>query len=192
MRLSNILSPAGAFHSAVRAAWARRDFPPGAGRCIMDGLKEVGILKVLLKENKERPLTVTVEYPLYDSFVERLVRGIRNLDGAVFGFECGSGARRKISIADILYIESVEKRTFIYTAGSVFGADCRLYEIEARLARRGIIRISKSCLMNIAVLESIRRLANSRLEAVLENGMRLIVSRTYLKGIRDYLASEGL
>ena len=133
-----------------------------------------------------------MEYPRYDRFVEHLVRGIRNLDGAVFGFEAESGARRKISIADILYIESVEKRTFIYTDGAVFGADCRLYELETRLARRGIIRISKSCLMNIAVLESVRRIANSRLEAVLKNGMRLIVSRTYLKDIRDYLASEGL
>ena len=94
--------------------------------------------------------------------------------------------------SSFLYIESVEKRTFIYTDGAVFGADCRLYEIETRLARRGIIRISKSCLMNIAVLESVRRIANSRLEAVLKNGMRLIVSRTYLKDIRDYLASEGL
>ena len=54
-----------------------------------------------------------MEYPRYDTFVEHLVRGIRNLDGAVFGFEAESGARRKISIADILYIESVEKRTFI-------------------------------------------------------------------------------
>ncbi len=154
--------------------------------------KEDGTLNILLKENKGQPLTVTVEYPRYDGFVEHLVRGIRNLDGAVFGFEAESGARRKISIADILYIESVEKRTFIYTDGAVFGADCRLYEIETRLARRGIIRISKSCLMNIAVLESVRRIANSRLEAVLKNGMRLIVSRTYLKSIRDYLASEGL
>lgn len=149
-------------------------------------------LNVLLKENMDKPLTVTVEYPRYDYSIERLVQSIRNLDEAVFGFDCESGARRRISIADILYIESVEKRTFIYTDGAVFGADSRLYEIEARLARCGIIRISKSCLMNADALSEIRRISNSRLEAVLENGMKLIVSRTYLKGIKDFLASEGL
>ena len=138
------------------------------------------------------PLTVTVEYPRYDGFVERLARILRALDEAVVGIAAESGSRHRIGVADIIYIESVEKRTFIYTDGGVFGSARRLYEIEKRLARCGIIRISKSCLMNVAMLESIRRLSNSRLEAVLRNGMRLIVSRTYLKSIRSCLESEGL
>ncbi len=149
-------------------------------------------MDVFLKENKDKPLTVTIEYPRYDFSVERLAQNIRNWGESVFVFECESGARRKINISDILYIESVEKRTFIYTDGALFRVNGSLYEIEARLARRGIIRISKSCLMNVSVLAGIRRLANSRLEAVLENGMKLIVSRTYLKDIKNFLASEGL
>ena len=149
-------------------------------------------MDVFLKENKDKPLAVTVEYPRYDFSVERLAQNIRNWGESVFGFECENGARCKISISDILYIESVEKRTFIYTDGAVFRADKRLYEMEERFARRGIIRISKSCLMNVSVLAGIKRLANSRLEAVLENGMKLIVSRAYLKDIKNYLASEGL
>lgn len=149
-------------------------------------------MDVFLKENKDKPLTVTVEYPQYNFSVERLAHHIKNWGESIFGFECKSGARCKINILDILYIESVEKRTFIYTDSAVFRVNGSLYEIEERLARRGIIRISKSCLMNVSVLSGIRRLANSRLEAVLENGMKLIVSRTYLKDIKNFLASEGL
>lgn len=41
--------------------------------------------------------------------------------------------------------------------------------------------------MNVDMLYSIRQLMNSRLEATLINGERLIVARTYLKGIKNIL-----
>ncbi|HWQ74703.1 MAG TPA: LytTR family DNA-binding domain-containing protein, partial [Syntrophomonas sp.] len=47
------------------------------------------------------------------------------------------------------------------------------------------VQVSKSCLINMNVLESIRTLFNSRLEATLINGEKVNVSRTYLAAIRD-------
>ena len=93
----------------------------------------------------------------------------------------------QLHISDIYYIESVERKTFLYTKDEVYITDKRLYELEEMLKEAGIIRISKSCLMNVDMLYSIRQLMNSQLEATLLNGEKLIVARTYLKSIKKIL-----
>lgn len=55
----------------------------------------------------------------------------------------------QIPISEIYYVESVERKTFFYTKDEVYMADKKLYELEDLLAGTGIVRISKSCLMNV-------------------------------------------
>ncbi|MDE6602202.1 MAG: LytTR family transcriptional regulator DNA-binding domain-containing protein [Lachnospiraceae bacterium] len=84
-------------------------------------------------------------------------------------------------------MESVERKTFFYTKDEVYLTDKKLYELEELLKEAGIVRISKSYLMNVDMLYRVRRLANSQLEATLTNGEKLIVARTYLKSIKNCL-----
>lgn len=55
----------------------------------------------------------------------------------------------------------------------------------------GFVQISKSCILNINVLDFVRPLLNSRMEATLKNGERLNVSRKYLVNIKSKL-QEGM
>jgi Response regulator of the LytR/AlgR family len=55
------------------------------------------------------------------------------------------------------------------------------------LQHDGFVQISKSCLLNINVLENIRPLFNSRMEATLLNGERVIVNRRYLPDVKEAL-----
>ncbi len=135
-----------------------------------------------------KPLTIIIEYPILDTKTKRLIKKIESLDFMVSGNS--KGKIFQVHISDIYYMESVERKTFLYTKDEIYVTDKKLYELEEMLRDAGIIRISKSCLMNMDMLYSIRQLMNSQLEATLLNGEKLIVARTYLKNIKNILKED--
>ena len=52
------------------------------------------------------------------------------------------------------------------------------------------MQISKSCILNINTLESIRPLFNSRMEATLKNGEKVNINRNYLNGVKKALGGD--
>ena len=59
------------------------------------------------------------------------------------------------------------------------------------LKEAGFVRVSKSTILNIGVLKGVKRLVNSKLEAVLLNGESVCVTRKYLKDIKEALQERG-
>lgn len=117
--------------------------------------------------------------------LERLITLIQSFDTQV---KCNEeNTERYVSVSDILYIESVDKRTFVYLEKDVLRTDYRLYQLAESLADFGFVQISKSCILNINALESVKRLINSRMEATLKNGEKLHITRKYLDNIRQAL-----
>lgn len=145
-------------------------------------------MKLITKQVKNKPLTVIIEYPELDVKTEKLIKKIKSLDFIISGNR--NGKTFALNISDIFYIETVERKTFLYTKDEVYMTEKKLYEFEKLLKETAIIRISKSCLMNMDMLYSIKQLINSQLEATLINGEKLIVSRTYLKRIKNILKEE--
>ena len=117
------------------------------------------------------------------------IRKIKSLDFKISGN--GNGRLFSISVSDIYYIEAVERKTFIYTEKDIYLSDRKLYELEQMLSETGMVRISKSCLMNMDMLLCVEQLFNSQLEATLTNGEKLIVARTYLKNIKRILKEDA-
>ena len=58
--------------------------------------------------------------------------------------------------AKVLYFESVDKKTFFYTAEEVLEIQMRLYEIEDELACCGFVRAGKSVVFNLKEVNSLR------------------------------------
>lgn len=92
-----------------------------------------------------------------------------------------------IKASDIYYIESVDKRTFIYDQHKVYECEERLYQLEQNLPQNSFVRVSKSCIVNLDKLKSIRSLVNSRLEATLINEEKITITRKYIADIRRKL-----
>lgn len=133
-------------------------------------------------------IEVLVRYAEVNKRVERLIALMRSFDAQI---RCSDEKiERLVNVSDIFYIESVDKRTFVYLEKSVFRTDHRLYQLTEKLEDLGFVQISKSCIVNINVLESIKPLINSRMEATLKNGERLYITRKYLANIRRIL-QEG-
>ena len=147
-------------------------------------------MEVITKQVKDKPLTVTVEYPVLDAQAREVIHKIRSLGVTIPASR--DGQTYALAISDLYYIEVVERRTFLYTKSAVYASDRKLYELEEMLKNSGILRISKFCLMNVHHLYSIRQLRNSQLEATLDNEEKLIVARTYLKKIKAMLKEDKI
>ncbi|MBD5466406.1 MAG: LytTR family transcriptional regulator [Lachnospiraceae bacterium] len=145
-------------------------------------------MEIKTRQVDDKPLTIIIEYPILDTKTKRLIKKMEALDFMVSGNS--KGKIFQVHISDIYYMESVERKTFLYTKDEIYMTDKKLYELEEMLRGTGIIRISKSCLMNMDMLYSIRQLMNSQLEATLLNGEKLIVARTYLKNIKNILKED--
>jgi len=97
------------------------------------------------------------------------------------------GATHLIDKQDIFYFESVDKRSFLYTANDVYEISLKLYEIENILTDFGFFRNSKSQVLNIAKIESLHPDFGGRMEVMMKNGEQAIVSRQYARILKERL-----
>lgn len=92
-----------------------------------------------------------------------------------------------LDVSKVIYIESVDRKTFIYTKESVYESDFKLYELEQQLESCGFFRASKSCLLQLKYIQSMRADLNRRIKVTLENGEQIIVSRQYAEQLKERL-----
>ena len=139
-------------------------------------------MRIEQRQVKDQPLTVIVEYPELDQKVENLIRKIRNINITFTGKT--DGGSFSVDISDIFYIENVDRKVFLYTKEDIYRYDGSMTSIEEAVKDTELVRISRTCFMNVSHLKQIMQIKNSHLEAVLDNGEKLIVSRKYLKDIK--------
>ena len=89
----------------------------------------------------------------------------------------------------IYYIESVDKRTYVYTRDDCYESRDRLYELEEKLGS-WVIRISKAMIVNLRKIRNVSAEPGGRMVAVLLNGERVIISRSYVKEIKRRLGIQ--
>ncbi|MCR5120163.1 MAG: LytTR family transcriptional regulator DNA-binding domain-containing protein [Lachnospiraceae bacterium] len=87
----------------------------------------------------------------------------------------------------ILYIEAVDRNTFVYTKDETYGSDLKLYEFEEQFSERNFIRISKQSIVNLRKVKSLKTEINRKIRLTLVNGEQMIVSRMYADELRKRL-----
>ncbi len=120
-----------------------------------------------------------------DGSVQKLLALLRAMDQKLTG-ERG-GQTFLLDFGDVLYIDTVDKKTFFYTAEGVYETPLRLYELEERLAPHDFFRASKSAIVNFAAIQSLRPDLGGRLRLTLRNGEAVYVSRQYAPGLKKRL-----
>ena len=143
----------------------------------------------MIKDSIYEETEVILKYAKKDDLVQRIVTFLESADKQIDCFD-DRKEQIKVNISDIYYIESIDKKTFVYLADAVYQTDWRLYQLLADLQSNGFVQINRACLLNISVLEKIRPLFNSRMEATLLNGEKVIVNRSYLDNVKSALRGE--
>ena len=136
------------------------------------------------RQDLETP-EVTIAYREMTESVKRVSDFVRYVDETILCRK--ENEEYAIPVSDIYYVESVDKKAFVYCETEVYQSNCKLYELENLLPRAGFVRVSKSTILNIEKLKGVKTLVNSKLEAMLSNGERVCVTRKYLKGIKEAL-----
>jgi DNA-binding LytR/AlgR family response regulator len=88
---------------------------------------------------------------------------------------------------DIFYFESVDNKVFMYCKDKVFESKLKLYEIEEEYDNLGFFRASKSIILNISKIESVKTVFYGRFEALLQNGEKVLISRQYVSVLKKRL-----
>lgn len=147
-------------------------------------------MKLFLTKSEGKEIEITVKYPEMNADVKRLVEKIKSCDHNICGED--NGRQYMIKICDIYYIECVDRKTFIYTKNQVFSTEQKLYRFAEELKDYDFVQVSKTCILNLDVLQYIKTLYNSRMEATLINEEKVTVSRTYVSSIKKALSKEGI
>ena len=130
-------------------------------------------------------IEVSVACPRIDERVQRIVSALGAFDRALVGER--DGATYRLDVDDVCYAETVDGKTFLYTADAVYQTPLKLYELEERLAGTEFVRASKQMLVNFDHVASIRPALNARLQLMLDNGEAVIVSRQFAPVIKRKL-----
>lgn len=125
---------------------------------------------------------VTAEVSKLKSHIDNYKTGITASD---------DGAICLVSLDDIFFIESVDKKTFIYTRDKVLSTEKRLYELEALLDGRNFFRCSKSVIINLSKVVKLKPEITRNILATLENGEVVVISRRYGAELKSILGIGG-
>lgn len=96
-----------------------------------------------------------------------------------------------IDVKQILYIESVDRKTFVYLEEDVVRVEYTLTQLERILNSVRFFRCSKSMMINIDKVKVLDSLASNRIDATMCNGEHIIISRTYASEFRRRLKGEA-
>ena len=145
-------------------------------------------MKITLNQDQQfRETEITINCPSIDEDLLQIISLLQlsqqKLTGKKDGEICIVNAKA------LLYIESVDKKTFFYTDEAVYESPLRLYEFEERLSQLDFFRASKSAIVNFLKVRSIRPELGGRFILTMENGEKLFVSRQYAARLKKKLHS---
>ena len=143
-------------------------------------------MDIKIVENMQEILQVVINCRQIDDEVMRLKCHIELYDKKLQAKK--DNELHFINSFDVLYFESVDNRTFLYTEDNVLEVKQRLYELEVILSDKDFIRISKSQIVNINKIKSLKPELNRTILATMCNGEQLYISRKYVRAIRNMLS----
>lgn len=136
-------------------------------------------------DDKYPDILVQIKAPGIDQDVEKIISMMRmiNMQLAVKKDD----ETFLLDIDKILYIEAVERNTFVYTEDTTYESDLKLYEVEKELLEKKFFRVSKQSIINLRKIKSLKAEINRKIRVTLVNGEQIIVSRMYADELRKCL-----
>lgn len=121
--------------------------------------------------------------------VNEIISFVKSRQGVLNGII--DGDIYEVAVPDVYYIESVDDRSFIYTADKNYEVNLRIYEMEEMLAKSSFIRIQKGMLLNLMKVKSIKPGLSGRYVALLINNEEVIISRRYFPNFKKTLMGDN-
>lgn len=146
-------------------------------------------MKYIIEQIKQGDDELILRYQNLNQEVEHIMNFMSFADKKLVGTKDGS--QIVVDVKQILYIESVDRKTFVYLEDDVVRVEYTLTQLERMLNSLRFFRCSKSMIMNIDKVKVLDSLASNRIDATICNGEHIIISRTYASEFRRRLKGEA-
>lgn len=128
---------------------------------------------------------IIIRYQHKTPEIERIISYIEQQDEMITVTK--DGQQFRICPQDVVYLESVDGNTFLYTENEVYRSTDSLAKAEVRYGAQGFFRCSKSMVMNICRIQTLKSQPGNRIDAGMDNGEHVVISRRYAKELRRIL-----
>ena len=146
-------------------------------------------MKYTIEQIKQGNEELILRYQNLNQEVERIMDFMSFSEKKLVGTK--EGSQIVVDVKQILYIESVDRKTFVYLADEVVRVEYTLTQLERMLNSLRFFRCSKSMIMNIDKVKVLDSLASNRIDATMCNGEHIIISRTFASEFRRRLKGEA-
>ena len=134
---------------------------------------------------ENEPEMVEIRYHWITDEIQEIVSFVKSRQGQLSATR--DGQRFEVPVMNLFYAESLDERVFLYTASDSYEIRMKLYELEDLLKSKSFLRISKSMIVNLMKISSVRPALNGRFSAILKNGEEIIISRKYVPELKRIL-----
>ena len=132
--------------------------------------------------------SIVIRYKELSPTVERIIGILEGSDGKLWGrTESGSVS---IELGDILYLETVDDKLFAYTTDVVARIEGTLVSFMNEVKDETFFRCSKSMIINVGKVKALKSLSSNRIDATMEGGEHIMISRRYAVEFRRLLKGE--
>ena len=138
---------------------------------------------------RDKPEILEIRCHEISDEVREIVAFVKSRQGQLTG--TADDRMYEIAVSDIFYIESVDNKTFIYCKNREYETKQKLYELEEILREKHFLRVSKSVLLNLMKVSSIKPALNSRFTAVLVAEKHVMISKKYVPELKKALKGES-
>lgn len=121
--------------------------------------------------------------------ISALIRQIKQETTTILGK--ADDRQYRVNPCEIYYFESVDERLFAYTRQQTFQVVMTLTEAETKFSDMGFFRCNKSTVLNVNRVASVKSELGNRINATLDNGEHVMISRHYARAFRELLRRGG-
>lgn len=139
-------------------------------------------MKVTLQRIVEGTEEVLIKYKNRTEWVDNLLYYLENQKEKIIGFK--EKDQYTIYPEKVIYFESVDGSTYLYTKEDVYKTKLSLDNLVRLYAEEGFFRCSKAMVLNVYHIEKLQSLSGNRIDATMDNGEHVIISRRYAKELR--------
>jgi len=145
-------------------------------------------VRIDIQQIDEGESSVVIRYTELTPQIKRVIEVLNNDTGKLWG-KTDSG-NVSIKAEDILYLESVDDKLFAYTMSDVVRLEGTLNSFISEMMDESFFRCSKSMIINVNKVSALKSLSSNRIDATMEGGEHIMISRRYASEFRRLLRGD--
>lgn len=130
---------------------------------------------------------VELHYGKLDDETITVKNFLGSLEKSIVGKNRDEEKERLIKIGEILYLEVVDRKCFVYLSDSEWRTDMTIQGFLEICQEQGFVRVSKSTVVNVHRIKELKAGVNMRIHILLDNGETVVLNRNYRADFLRYL-----